>query len=166
MYSVIAIEGSSERAIEIEKGSLSIDGTPLNWDISKVSEFHYHIISQGKSFNAELVNADYQQKILTLKIEDQVFEMKVKDKMDQLLEKMGIATQTASAIGEVKAPMPGLILDILVTVGQTVQKGDQLMILEAMKMENVLKAQGEGTVTSIEVVQGNSVEKNQVLIKF
>ncbi|MCL4145650.1 UNVERIFIED_CONTAM: hypothetical protein GTU68_019273 [Idotea baltica] len=62
--------------------------------------------------------------------------------------------------------MPGLILDILVEVGQTIQKGDQLMILEAMKMENVLKAPGEGSISSIEVSQGDSVEKNQVLIKF
>lgn len=165
MYRVKAEEGQ-EKEVEIEKGKVSLNGQPIDWDISRVSEFHYHIISGGKSYNAELVSADYPQKVLTLKIEDQVFEMSVKDKMDQLLEKMGISAKSAAAIAEVKAPMPGLILDILVEVGQTIAKGDQLMILEAMKMENVLKAQGEGTITSIEVSQGNSVEKNQVLIKF
>lgn len=165
MYRVKAAEGQ-EKEVEIEKDKVSLNGQPIDWDISRVSEFHYHIISGRKSFNAELVSADYQQKVLTLKIEDQVFEMSVKDKMDQLLEKMGISAQITTAIAEVKAPMPGLILDILVEVGQTIEKGDQLMILEAMKMENVLKAQGEGTITSIEVSQGNSVEKNQVLIKF
>lgn len=165
MYRVKSAEGQ-EKEVEISSGSLSIDGQPIDWDISRVSEFHYHIISGGKSYNAELVNADYQQKVLTLKIEDQVFEIRIKDKMDQLLEKMGISAQSAAVIADVKAPMPGLILDILVEVGQIIAKGDQLMILEAMKMENVLKAQGEGTITSIEVSNGDSVEKNQVLIKF
>ncbi len=165
MYRVKSAEGQ-EKEVNVDGNGLSIDGQAIDWDISKVSEFHYHIISGGKSYNAELVHADYQQKILTLKIEDQVFEMSIKDKMDQLLEKMGISAQSAAAISDVKAPMPGLILDILVETGQTIAKGDQLMILEAMKMENVLKAQGEGTITSIEVSQGDSVEKNQVLIKF
>lgn len=165
MYRVKAAEGQGKE-VEIGGDSISLDGQSIDWDISRISEFHYHIISGGKSYNAELVSADYQQKVLTLKIEDQVFEMSIKDKMDQLLEKMGISTQNTAAIAEVKAPMPGLILDILAEVGQTIKKGDQLMILEAMKMENVLKAQGEGTITSIEVSQGDSVEKNQVLIKF
>lgn len=165
MYRVKAAEGQ-EKEVEIGGDSISLDGQSIDWDISRISEFHYHIISGGKSYNAELVSADYQQKVLTLKIEDQVFEMSIKDKMDQLLEKMGISAQNTAAIAEVKAPMPGLILDILAEVGQTIKKGDQLMILEAMKMENVLKAQGEGTITSIEVSKGDSVEKNQVLIKF
>ncbi len=165
MYRVKSAEGQ-EKEVEIGSEGLSIDGQAIDWNISKISEFHYHIISGGKSYNAELVNADYQQKVLTLKIEDQVFEISVKDKMDQLLEKMGISAQSTTAIADVKAPMPGLILDILVEPGQTIQKGDQLMILEAMKMENVLKAQGEGTISGIEVTKGDSVEKNQVLIKF
>ena len=165
MYRVKSAEGQ-EKQIEIEKGQISVDGQPLDWNISKVSQFHYHIISQGKSFNAELVKANYKEKTLTLKIEDQEFDIVVKDKMDMLLEKMGIASLNTAAIADVKAPMPGLIIDILVEIGQTIAKGDKLMILEAMKMENVLKAQGEGTSKSIGVSQGDSVEKNQGLIKF
>jgi len=79
---------------------------------------------------------------------------------------MGISNLDSAQVNDMKAPMPGLILDILVTPGQEVKKGDQLLILEAMKMENVLKAPGDGTVSSIEVAKGDSVEKGQVLIKF
>jgi len=86
--------------------------------------------------------------------------------MDLLLEKMGIANLETVQVNDLKAPMPGLILDILVTPGQTVKKGDQLLILEAMKMENVLKAPGDGVVASIEVEKGKSVEKGQILINF
>jgi biotin carboxyl carrier protein len=62
--------------------------------------------------------------------------------------------------------MPGLILEVIATVGQTIQKGDSLLILEAMKMENVIKAAGSGTVKSINVQKGATVEKNQILIEL
>ena len=86
--------------------------------------------------------------------------------MDVLLEQMGIDMAAANVVNDLKAPMPGLVLEIPVSVGQEIKKGDQLIILEAMKMENVLKAVGDGVVKSIEVGKGDSVEKNQVLIKF
>ena len=165
MYSVKSTEGK-ERQIEIEKGKLTLDGDPLDWSLSRISEHHYHLISGNKSYHVELVKADYKAKELTIKVENEQFDLQVKDQMDLLLEKMGISTMANSTIAEVKAPMPGLILDVLVKPGQEVKKGDQLMILEAMKMENVLKSQGEGVISSIKVAKGDSVEKNQVLIKF
>jgi len=66
----------------------------------------------------------------------------------------------------VKAPMPGLVLDILVEPGQSVQKGDNLLILEAMKMENIIKASGSGVVKNIPVHKKDAVEKNQLLIEM
>jgi biotin carboxyl carrier protein len=79
---------------------------------------------------------------------------------------MGLSIASNQAADDVKAPMPGLVLDILVEAGQTIQKGDSLLILEAMKMENVLKATGDGTVKSVIVEKGNAVDKNQVLIEL
>ncbi|MEM1216899.1 MAG: biotin/lipoyl-containing protein, partial [Bacteroidota bacterium] len=67
---------------------------------------------------------------------------------------------------DVLAPMPGLILDVLVAAGQAVEKGTPLVILEAMKMENVLKAAGPGTVKAIAVQQGAAVDKKQLLIEM
>jgi biotin carboxyl carrier protein len=69
-------------------------------------------------------------------------------------------------MNELKAPMPGLVVDFLVEIGQEVQTGDKLMILEAMKMENVIKASGQGIVKKINVIKGQSVEKSQILIEF
>jgi len=79
---------------------------------------------------------------------------------------MGLQTLTGSKVENIKAPMPGLVLEVMVSAGQTVQKGDPVLILEAMKMENVLKAPGDGTVVSVEVSKGNAVEKNAVLIRM
>jgi biotin carboxyl carrier protein len=69
-------------------------------------------------------------------------------------------------VNEVKAPMPGLVLNILVEPGQEISKGDGLFVLEAMKMENIIKSPTDAIVKSIEVEKGIAVEKNQVLVKF
>jgi biotin carboxyl carrier protein len=69
-------------------------------------------------------------------------------------------------VSEIKSPMPGLVLDILVKPGDVIKKGDQVLILEAMKMENILKSQTDATVKSVEIETGIAVEKGQVLIKF
>jgi biotin carboxyl carrier protein len=62
--------------------------------------------------------------------------------------------------------MPGLVLSVLVSAGQEVKKGDKLLVLEAMKMENIIKAGGDGVVAQIMVNQGQAVDKNQTLIEF
>jgi biotin carboxyl carrier protein len=62
--------------------------------------------------------------------------------------------------------MPGLIIDLRVKEGDQVKAGDPLLILEAMKMENIIKASGDSIVKSLKVKKGETVEKNQVLIEF
>ena len=65
-----------------------------------------------------------------------------------------------------KAPMPGLVVKINIENGQSVNKGDGLIIVEAMKMENELKASHAGTIKQVMIENGQSVEKNQVLVEF
>ena len=107
--------------------------------LTQVSRGKFRIVKDDHSYNAEVIGYDRDEKKVELKINNQIYTVNVKDKMDQLLEKMGINNLSTASVKDVKAPMPGLIHDILVEVGQEVKKGDQLMILEAMKMENVLK---------------------------
>jgi pyruvate carboxylase subunit B len=68
--------------------------------------------------------------------------------------------------GVVKAPMPGLVVQVLVEVGQAVTAGQGLVVLEAMKMENQLKAPADGTVIAVTAVPGEPVEKGQVLVEL
>ena len=83
-----------------------------------------------------------------------------------MLKKFGISSKGASEINELNAPMPGVVLTIKVRVGNKVKKGDPLIVLEAMKMENVLGSPIDGVIESIEVNENDTIEKNTVLIKF
>ena len=94
------------------------------------------------------------------------YELKLSNELDQLLLKMGMGKSKDNKMDVVKAPMPGLVLHILVEIGQSIEKGDSLIILEAMKMENIIKATGSGIVKAIKVSTKDAVEKNQVLIEM
>ncbi|TVT41661.1 biotin/lipoyl-binding protein [Hymenobacter setariae] len=146
--------------------SITLNGQPFAWDIASLGDGRYHILYQGKSYNAELLAADYEAKTFVLRLNGQRVELQAKDRFDQLLERMGLSNAAATKVNELKAPMPGLIVDIRVQPGQTVQKGDPLLVLEAMKMENILKAPAEGTVGSILVDLRANVTKGQVLVQF
>lgn len=122
------------------------------------------VLYKGKSYEAVLEKIDRSQKTLTLRVAGQKYSVKIEEPMDQLLHSMGLDLSATKKLEPVKAPMPGMILRILVAPGQTLAKGDPLLVLEAMKMENVLKSNGAGTVKSVRVNEGTAVEKGTVLI--
>lgn len=164
MYSVSIKNSLFE--VEKSKEKVAVDGNILDWDITEIRDRHYHVIYKYQSFNLELVSLDTETKTVRLKLNNKPCEIKLKDKFDLLLEKLGMNNLHSQVAKEIKAPMPGLIFDIKVKEGDEVKKGDALIILEAMKMENILKSPGDGTVKTIKIKKGQSVEKNQVLIQF
>jgi biotin carboxyl carrier protein len=143
-----------------------VDGSPLDWDLVRISENSFHIIHLNKSYSAELVHHDKATKTVALKINGSVYNVEMKDRFDLLLEKMGIKSGASGKIISVKAPMPGLIVKVNVTVGDIVKPGDALLVLEAMKMENMIKATAAATVSQLKIKKGDSVEKGQILIEF
>lgn len=138
----------------------------LDWDLQVIRENTFHILFKNHSYTAEVLAADYQNKAFLIKINQNQYQVSVKDRFDLLLTQLGINNGAQAKVNDLKAPMPGLIVDIKVKVGDTVNKGDSLLILEAMKMENVLKATGEGKIKKIRVSSKENVEKNQILIEF
>ena len=146
--------------------SFLINGEPFEWDIVKISEDYFHILYKNKSYRAEVVKADRATKTFQFKINNKIHTVEVKDKFDLLLEKMGMTSGASAKINNIKAPMPGLVIDLKVKAGDTVKVGDPLLILEAMKMENILKSPGDGTIKNVKIKKGESVEKGQILIEF
>lgn len=135
-------------------------------DLAQLSNTEWHLLRQNQSYNIRLISIDHDTKTAIVRVNNNNYTVLLKDETDLLLESMGMTAKSSAKADVFKAPMPGLILAIKVNIGDTVQKGDALFILEAMKMENVLTALHDGTVKSIEVTQGSAVEKNAVLIKF
>lgn len=165
---MLKIKVNKDKIIEYkqENGQIFIDNKPFVIDIKSLNNNQFHILKDNKSYNAELIHFDSELKLITLKIEGQKFTLEVKDRLDLLLDKMGINTTASIIIKDIKAPMPGLIIDIKVAEGEKVEKDQTIMILEAMKMENILKSPQHGIIKNIKVKKGQSVEKNQVLIQF
>lgn len=123
-----------------------------------------HVLHQNKAYAATihaLGNKHYQ-----IVVNGNKYEVKLSDEYDQLVDKMGLSVVNTNVVKEVKAPMPGLVLSVAVEAGQQVEANETLLILEAMKMENVLKSPGDGIIKSINIAQGQAVEKGAILIEF
>lgn len=143
-----------------------VNGKRVVWDVSKIDEGYFHIVAENRSYRAEVVESDAEKKRFIIKVNGRHYPVILQDKFDVLLEKMGMNANKGAKVNHVRAPMPGLIIDLRVKAGDRVIAGDPLVILEAMKMENIIKAPGDATVKSVKVKMGDGVEKNQVLIEF
>ena len=161
-----AIINSQTFDIQSDKNDVSVNSQPFSWDLVEIKDGNFHVIYNHKSYNAEVLEADYQTKSFLIKINNTKYSVAVKDRFDILLDQLGMSNASSAKVNDLKAPMPGLIVDIKVQVGDTVKKGDTILILEAMKMENVLKATGEGIIKAIKIAPKQNVEKNQVMIEF
>ena len=135
-------------------------------DIHKTSKNKSHFLHQHKSVEAEIIKADFLQKKYLVKINSNIHEVQIADELDLLIEKMGLSLGNTQAENDIKAPMPGLILDVNVKEGDEVKEGDFLLVLEAMKMENALSAPRDGKVKSVSVKKGDKVDKNQLLVEM
>ena len=114
----------------------------------------------------EVLNVNFDTKEMNFRHNHSTHTLQFKNDLDYVLDKMGIKRTFEAVNTNVKAPMPGKVLSVIVKVGDSVAKGDGIMILEAMKMENVLKAEGDCVIKSILIEAGQSVEKGQVMIEL
>ncbi|MBE0390943.1 biotin carboxyl carrier protein [Flavobacterium sp. 7E] len=126
----------------------------------------FHVLHQETPYLAEIVSANFNQKKYTVKVNNNSYTVAIADNLDLLIKEMGFEVGLAKQINAIKAPMPGLILEISVVVGQTVKENEPLLILEAMKMENSFQSPRDGVIKSIAVSKGDAVDKGQLLIEF
>lgn len=165
----VTVNGKKEYVVEFEDKAFTkgtVDGTSFEWDIVTLKEDTLHIILNNKSYTVEVLEKNIPEKKLLVRINGNKYSLAVKDKYDELLKSLGMDASSSGKVNELKAPMPGLVLDVLVKEGDHIKQGDSLLVLEAMKMENVLKATADVIVKKINVNKRMAVEKNQVLIAF
>lgn len=135
-------------------------------DLIKKSPTEFNIISNHRSVNAKLIEADATGKKLTIEVDGENYEVEIKDELDQMLDIMGFGITVTKHIKEIKAPMPGMVLEIAVLDGQNVNEGDKILILGAMKMENCILTHANAKIKRIVVAVGQAVEKGQVLVEL
>jgi biotin carboxyl carrier protein len=160
------VNNKQELTFDKKDGAWTLDGRELAFDLITIRDNCFHVIKDNRSYTAEVVSHDPAAKLFVIKINQQTYTVNLKDKYDELLHQLGLDKAMSKKLSNIKAPMPGLVLNILVGEGAAVKKGDALLVLEAMKMENILKSPADGTVKRVSVKKGMAVEKNQVLIEF
>ncbi len=162
----IKVNNKDQYDVELDRNSISINNEISPIAFEQLDASNYHAILNNKSYSIECVMIDHENKNVQLKVNGNLYQCNIKDQFDDLLKQLGLDNLSAKKINEVKAPMPGLVLKVLLNEGESFQKGDNLIVLEAMKMENILKAPSDGTIKQIKVKPGDKVEKNEVLISL
>ena len=125
------------------------------------------ILSNGsKKYECKILKENLINQSYIVKINGEISTIRLIKQVEKTIEKLGIQKGNQKNINILKAPMPGLILDVIVKESDLVKKGDPVIILEAMKMENILSSPVDGIVKEIKVNPEQTVEKNNILIKF
>ena len=162
----LTVNDNNTFSITQTDGNMVINDEPVVWDASLQPNGLVSVLYNGKSYTAIIEAIDHKNKEVSLRVNGQLYKTTVKEPIDQLLTNMGLNLSATHKAEPVKAPMPGMVLKILVTPGQQINKGDGLVVLEAMKMENILKATATATVKAIKVSERTAVEKGAVLIEL
>jgi biotin carboxyl carrier protein len=144
----------------------SVNGVPVDIEFVKSATNSFKMRMNGVEKDADLVKLDKENKLVIVRIEGKKFAVQIKEPVDLMLDKLGISIKSTKKVNNLKAPMPGLVIKILAEQGKHYKAGDALMILEAMKMENVFKAAADVTIKAIEITERQTVEKGQILMVF
>jgi biotin carboxyl carrier protein len=150
--------------VNVEANAITLNNEQKDISFAALSENKYHVLMNNKSYNVEVISINTELKTASLKVNNRVYECEIKDQFDDLLKSLGLDNLNTKKLNDIKAPMPGLVLKVLIEEGQEFKKGDNLLVLEAMKMENILKAPDDGKVKSVKIKPGDKVEKNEILL--
>lgn len=134
--------------------------------ITWIDDNYFTIDFLGKSYHGEVLSANIEERTLTVSVNHRIFDIKKNHPLDDLIKSMGLDKKKVRKLHQLSAPMPGRIISYAVAIGDTVSEGTPLLTLEAMKMENVIKAEGEGIVKSLAQNSNSIVDKGQLLIEF
>lgn len=140
----------------------SMDGSVVEWEDHRFFTISYG----GNTFHGEVMENKIESNFLKIKINQRIFEVNKKGSLDDLIESLGMDKPKVKKLKELQAPMPGRIVNVSVSIGDEIEPGDAVLSLEAMKMENVLKAEGVGKVKAVLVKMNDVVDKGSVLIEF
>lgn len=168
MAKLYATVNAKEDAIVLERTSPSAPWVPAgegSTDLVRTGPSTFSLVRNGRSHRVLLLKEDKENGTVRLRIGAHTYTVQLQDDRSRLMQTLGL-DKAATKVKEIKAPMPGMVLNILVKPGDTVKKNDPILVLEAMKMENMIKAPGDATVSAVHAEKGKAVEKGQLLVSF
>lgn len=155
--------GEHQFVIDINReGQVTVDGEVIDIDMRQLLDTTmYSIITNGQSHDVRLTELD---EFYNVQVSGQIFDVKVEDERTRRLA--GLRNLSGISAGEIiiKAPMPGVVIEVPVQPGQEVNAGDIVVILESMKMQNEFKAPRAGKVHTVRVAPGAKVDQNMVMV--
>lgn len=140
------------------------DATAL--DMDQVNNTTFHVLKDKKAFQVEVVSNSDFHKISTIAVNGRNYDIKIDNSYDIMVAQMGLLEVSEAKSNNIMAPMPGYIVDIMVSPGDSIEEGTPLFVLSAMKMENVILSDGKGIIKSIEAQKDDSVTKGQLIIEM
>lgn len=157
--------GERRFEVEIVGDHISVDGQSVDAEVSRAHGREGRV-TVGLNGARRIVSVERWESGWLVHRDGDSFEVEVENERTRLLKKFGPAGGAASGDGRVKAPMPGLVIRVNVEEGTVVEKGQGLLVLEAMKMENEIKAPVAGKVAKILAESGQPVDKGVVLVEL
>lgn len=162
---VVKVDEKYQFNLGIEDAN-TLDQLDFSENIHGSQKKKIHVLKNNKSFSAEILEKDFIEKKYTVKVNGSIYKIAIETPLAKLIKEMGLSLGSTSVEDEILAPMPGIILEVNVSIGDEVKQGDFLCVLEAMKMENALTAPRDGKIKSVKIAKGDTVEKGKMLIEF
>ena len=152
--------------VSVDHGEFMLDGKSVAAEVERIGPDSFQIRSSGQNHRVHVVRIEADTQTVFLKVNGKRAQVKLTSEIDKMLQRLGINVGAGAKASNLKAPMPGMIHSVLVEAGQKVAKGDPLLILEAMKMENVLKSPVDAVIGKVHVQKATNVDKGALLITF
>jgi biotin carboxyl carrier protein len=168
MAKLFATVNDKKEAIELVRASPSAPWVPVGEhaaDLVRTGASTFSLVRHGRSHRVLVLKEDRENGTVRMRIGAHTYTVQLQDDRSRLMHTLGL-DKLSPKVREIKAPMPGLVLNILVKPGDVLKKNDPVLVLEAMKMENLIKAPGDATVSVVHAEKGKAVEKGQLLVSF
>lgn len=163
-FEAIINDETTELELSEESGEVQFGDEKHFYEFHQQKSGRYLLRMGTKLYKID--NVEYAKQTVRFTVDGHWHEVDVRNEQDLLLDRLGFKRPGEVGEGKLSAPMPGKILEVLVSEGDEVELGDPVAILEAMKMENELKAPIKGVISSIAVEQGDSLEKDALILEI
>ena len=155
---IVRINGTQKSLKIIDNNFIEIDDLKVEYMFNELNHSKFILKINNKVYEASFLKNSAD--VLSLQINNQTFEVSIRTSLqEKAFQLLTASLKNESSTKSIKSPMPGLVLKILKKVGDKITKGDTVMILEAMKMENEIKSNMDGIIAEIFVIEGKPVEK-------